>query len=728
MKNNWKRRLIVILLVVALTATMVSFTGSMFASAEVGGYYSGITATSGQSLLGQLHDLITTTHTHYTSYNDCKNPAYVKQTDPGSSSSYVMEFYSQADISSTWGSGNVGTWNREHVWCQSLSNGLWGETGGGADMHHIRPVESGLNSTRGNDKFGDVNKQNPKYYKDKNGNQVALGGYLSGGVFEPIDEVKGDVARIVMYVYTHYNDYKNVGGTTNGSGGSYGTLKFTNVVAEKTEEQAIALLLKWNEMDPVDDIERTRNEAVYEIQGNRNPFIDNENYAKAIWGGEDIPITKLMGMTMDVTSLEVAVGLTKRISLNPIPADADATSDWTSSDESVATVSSSGFVKGISEGTAVITATSVSNPSITASATVTVKSNSGSDIGDSGVIIINQESFDMTTGYSFKNWSSGGIGGIAYIYGGSSTYPIGSNNGMQFNISKDSYYIASNIATQGPIKSVTVTMAEGKADRPWKLLTSDTAYGEVAKKPTNGTDHGTMTVTADGVTWELEDCTDTYFALTCEATGTSAASYISSIVIEYGTSNEDEVVATGLEITPNSIKINEENASIDAIKELLTVNVLYSDDSKTPTTSYKISGFNASKIGTQIVTITVEDLSKTITVVVEKNEIILPPVYTNVDDFISSVDAIANAEENEAKYNAIMDSIKLYKDLSEEDKAVESVVEKYQVLQNAVDAYNQNVEALNSASEKATENSLYVCVSIISALAAVVYILTRKMF
>ena len=90
-------------------------------------YYSDITATSGTQLLGQLHDLITTTHDTYTSYDDCKDPSIIKKTDAGSNSNSVMEFYSQADISSTWGSGAVGTWNREHVWCQSLSNGMWGK-------------------------------------------------------------------------------------------------------------------------------------------------------------------------------------------------------------------------------------------------------------------------------------------------------------------------------------------------------------------------------------------------------------------------------------------------------------------------------------------------------------------------------------------------------------------------------------------------------------------------
>ena len=264
-------------------------------SDAVADYYAPITATGGSELLGQVHDLITTTHTYYTTYADCKDPAYVIKTDPGTDGA-LMEFYSQADLSSTWQSGAVGTWNREHLWCQSLSNGLWNNvnnntTGGGSDLFHIRPTESRLNSTRNNNKYGIATGGKEAWYKDANGNNVALGGYYVGSsVFEPLDEVKGDVARIIMYVYTHYNTYSNVFGSANGSGsaGYFGTLAFSNVMAASSESAAISLLLEWNEADPVDEIETKRNKAVYEIQGNRNPFVDHPEYADAIWGGGDV--------------------------------------------------------------------------------------------------------------------------------------------------------------------------------------------------------------------------------------------------------------------------------------------------------------------------------------------------------------------------------------------------------------------------------------------------------
>ncbi len=513
-----------------ITAIINRASGFIVSNAEAG-YYAPITATGGNALLGQVHDLITTTHRHYTSYNDCKNSTYVKRTDPGTSSSYVMEFYSQADISATWGSGAVGTWNREHVWCQSRSNGMWGQSGAGSDMHHIRPVESGLNSTRGNDLYGEVSNRdaNKVYYRDGNRNNVALGGYDAGSTFEPLDSVKGDVARIVMYVYTHYNTARNVYGTTNGSGsgGYFGTLNFTNIVSASSESAAISMLLDWNSQDPVDTIETTRNEEVYKIQGNRNPFIDHPEYADAIWGGGTVkpdPSVELKSLSLNKTSLTLYTGQSETLVVTPNPSNASAGVTWSSSDTAVATVSANGEVTAKSVGTATITATSTANPSINASARITVEKSNFNFTNAT----ITRDSFSAAGSYAFHTWSAGDIGGKAYIYGGNADM-------MQFNSSKPSCYIASDIATPAPIKSVTVKLnSKTTSAKDWKLLTSNTPYGEVDQSPENGNDQGTKTVTTGGTTWTLNG-NDTYFALTYQSTGVC---YLDSIVIEYGSQNE----------------------------------------------------------------------------------------------------------------------------------------------------------------------------------------------
>lgn len=274
----------------AVSAGAFPYLESTSAEAD---YYAPITAAEGSALLGQLHDLITTTHTHYSSYSECRDYAHTTDFAAGAEKS-VIEFYTHETIlyyiNDLSTSGGQGTWNREHVWPKSLSGGLWGTDGAGADLHHIRPSEVKMNSQRGNDKFGEVNGGGEVYSKTTDGKNSQLGGYHAGGVFEPLDNVKGDAARIVLYVYTHYNTYANVNGSTDGNGTSscFGTLHFTNIMSASSEEAAVELLLAWNKLDPVDEIERTRNEAAYEIQGNRNPFIDHPEYAEMIWGNAEI--------------------------------------------------------------------------------------------------------------------------------------------------------------------------------------------------------------------------------------------------------------------------------------------------------------------------------------------------------------------------------------------------------------------------------------------------------
>ena len=314
------------------------------AAVDLDAYYKPITASQGTELLGQLHDLITDTHTKYTSYTDCKTPSIIQKTDAGSKSGTVMEFYSQADIAGTWGSGAQGTWNREHVWCQSLSSGLWGESGGGSDLHHLRPAESGLNSARGNNKYGTVaNRESHKvYYEDNQNNPVALGGYNYSKVFEPIDEVKGDVARIVLYVYVHYNSYTSsiFGGhaTTNGSrqSNSFGALPIRNIINANSDREAFDLLIAWNESDHVDDVERNRNEAVYALQGNRNPFVDHPEFINAIWGNGGGGDVTSEAPVLDKTSLVMKMGgSTETIS---ITSNVSGTPKWSTDNSSVVSI------------------------------------------------------------------------------------------------------------------------------------------------------------------------------------------------------------------------------------------------------------------------------------------------------------------------------------------------------------------------------------------------------
>lgn len=215
---------------------------------------------SGSQLKLALRELITKTHTKKTTYDDCKNVKYISETDKDPNNpGCILLFWSNISIPCVWDSGK--TWNREHIWPQS--KGWFNTSGAGSDLHHIRPTDSRVNTIHGNDPYAQVVGSNYITTSDVNG-KVTTGCKSDGTYFEPVDNRKGDVARIIFYLLTRYPESD--------------TYAITNVCL------SMNLLLEWNKLDPVDDTEIYRNDAVYKIQGNRNPFIDNSDYANLIWG------------------------------------------------------------------------------------------------------------------------------------------------------------------------------------------------------------------------------------------------------------------------------------------------------------------------------------------------------------------------------------------------------------------------------------------------------------
>lgn len=282
--------------------------------------------------------------------------------DPNNSSNMII-FYTRDSIRKTAaGSGNSMVWNREHVWCQSLSNGNWGESQGGTDLLHLRPDYASTNSSRSNTPYGDLNKSNPKYYdpvqkKVVNDSSKMLFGYSNGTWFEPLDCVKGDVARIVMYIWTTYTGWSG-----------YSPLNITTVF------QSYDTLLKWHTMDRPDALEGHRNDYVQSTkQKNRNPFVDHPELAWKIFndanglstsvlnqcmaaypdGGDPIEPT---GISLNKTTAEVRVGKTLQLTATLQPYGASGTVTWSSSNTSVASVNN-GLVTANAVGTVTITAT-----------------------------------------------------------------------------------------------------------------------------------------------------------------------------------------------------------------------------------------------------------------------------------------------------------------------------------------------------------------------------------
>ena len=268
----------------AKTGTLVSNSGTRHEvctalSSQAQAYYTGnytydaVSALSGSSsdpmnsaMFSRLSTLMRTTMTKTVSYNSLTS--YWPKTDANNGSNNPVLFYSD-ELS--------GNFNREHVWPKS--RGSFKETNAGSDLHHLRPTNADINSTRGNMTMGNV-KGVFTTYKTKalNGGTV-LWYNTDADIVEVRDNIKGDVARILLYVWCRWQEpnlYENDPNPTIGSGDDANNgLKVI---------ESLDTLLEWMELDPVDTWEMSRNDQCENVQGNRNVFIDYPEYAWLLFG------------------------------------------------------------------------------------------------------------------------------------------------------------------------------------------------------------------------------------------------------------------------------------------------------------------------------------------------------------------------------------------------------------------------------------------------------------
>jgi len=190
----------------------------------------------------------------------------------------VWDMYSNCNftfVSSQCGNykGVCDCYNREH----SLPKSWFSENPPMySDLFHLYPTDGYTNGKRSNYPFGEVGSTT---WTGNNGGKLgksSFSGY-TGTAFEPADEYKGDFARTYFYMCTRYLD-KNLANAE----GKY-VFSYNNSTCELTD-YAIALFLKWHRNDPVSEKEINRNNAVYNIQKNRNPFIDYPELVEYIWG------------------------------------------------------------------------------------------------------------------------------------------------------------------------------------------------------------------------------------------------------------------------------------------------------------------------------------------------------------------------------------------------------------------------------------------------------------
>ena len=295
----------------SITMIVLALMTAFAVSAEIpSGYYTSLNGKKDVALKTAARDIIYK-HTQVSSYSDL--PQYFRKTDKRPGTNLWWEMYSNQ----TFYLSSFEGLNREHA----VPKSWWGgssSTPAYTDLNHLYPSEMKANSAKSNYPLGTVQSSTFDNGVSKVGSAPTGQGGGAQNVFEPADEYKGDFARTYFYMATCYAGYL--------------TWKY-NYMFQDTDltlnQWSQMLLLKWHRQDPVSQKEIDRNEAVYGIQNNRNPFIDFPELAEYIWGNKkgqtfstalpDTPtgdanlITPTQDMVVDFGQVAIGNGVTQKL-------------------------------------------------------------------------------------------------------------------------------------------------------------------------------------------------------------------------------------------------------------------------------------------------------------------------------------------------------------------------------------------------------------------------------
>jgi len=338
-----------------------------FYAQTIPSYYNGLDLTkTGNDLFLELSGRLVSTHSaipYTSSSTDVWDACRLADEDPDIAANVLLIYgfddndgiantdkTREKDLQDT--GGTTGTWNREHVFAKSLAIPSLsdGEPGPGTDVHNIRPADTQRNSERSNRKFTDGTGDSKVISTD--------GGWYPG------DEWKGDVARIVMYMYTRYHG--------NGTQVSETKCLPINVGVGPTltvDPNMIELFLNWSVEDPVSEFEANRNEVLAGIQMNRNPFIDNPYLATLIWGGLDAEDLWWSTGSSDIIAPSIPQNLiASNVDIKSFDVSWDA-----STDDDTGVYDYLVYVDGIYKQSTTATTTTIANLSPDTSYNITVK-------------------------------------------------------------------------------------------------------------------------------------------------------------------------------------------------------------------------------------------------------------------------------------------------------------------------------------------------------------------
>lgn len=426
-------------------------------------------------------------------------------------------------------------YNREHTIPKSWWND--GTSKQGCDLFIVLPSDAKINGVRSNYPYGITAngaswKMDDDTYENRYGTSTATQ-YVSGTVFEPFDNRKGDLARIYFYaVACYWSSGESAGSVTKWTYGD-GAKVFNASGKNGFVQKYLDMLLKWHHDDPVSDWEISRNTKVQGQQNNRNPFIDHPSWVDLIWGGT-YPST---GANWEDTSsgevvngkLTPSVGITS-ISKNSVTlTEGQSTTisaissnsgeiTWSSSDTTVATVSPT---KAASGSNVTINAVAASNTPVTITASITI---SGQTYSKSCNLTVNEYvPVKLATPTPTFNNSTKQV-----------SWPSVANaTSYQVKVDSGSYVTATSpYDVSGLTTGVQYTLSViAKAGSGY----TDSDAGSVTFTPTSGgggesaSFEGTYAYEDQGDTWTLSDCSDQNSYWLCPDTGNESIALISGI-------------------------------------------------------------------------------------------------------------------------------------------------------------------------------------------------------
>lgn len=255
---------------IVLTVMAIATFGFSLRAAVPAGYYYAADGKSGADLKTALHQIVSVAHT--LAYGSGQGSTWegFSRTDRLADGS-VWDRYS-SEVRYFDGYKAVDGMHIEH----SFPKSWWGayENNAYRDLHHLYPADGSANSSKNNLPLGEVTGT-PGF--DNGVSKIGVNGFGSDYTdrcFEPADEYKGDFARAYFYVVTAYENLYDY----------WQSPMLDNNTYPVWRSWALDLLLKWHRQDPPGEVEQARNDSVYAIQGNRNPYIDFPDLVEYVWG------------------------------------------------------------------------------------------------------------------------------------------------------------------------------------------------------------------------------------------------------------------------------------------------------------------------------------------------------------------------------------------------------------------------------------------------------------